>query len=203
MDEPRAVARSTDPYTSWEAARSVRNITEHQGEVLAAYHGRKDMADEDLVEWLRSHGSRQSPSGIRTRRAELVTLGLLADTGDRVVGSTGRRMILWGLPREIVPNPISPLRGSPAKAEEPNIRRVTREGKPDQYLNMRKAQEQAINQARVAAEEERIRVQKATPRVDPSTHRLTFGGPVLCKDCGGTGGSLWEACIRCGGGGLT
>jgi len=203
MDEKRAVARSTDPSTSWEAARSVQNITEHQGEVLAAYRGRKDMADEDLVLNLQRSGSRQSPSGIRTRRAELVALGLLADTGDRVVGSTGRRMILWGLPREIVPNPVSPLRGSPRDTSDPNIKRVTREGKPDQYLNVRRAQSMAANQSRIAAEEERVRVQKATPRVDPSTHRLTFGGPVLCKDCGGTGGSLWEACIRCGGGGLT
>jgi len=221
MNEPKAVARSTDPGTSWEAARSVQGITEHQGEVLAAYRGRKDMADEDLVLNLQRSGSKQSPSGIRTRRAELVAQGLLVDTGDRVTGSTGRRMILWGLPRQIVPNPISPLRGSPAKVEQcscgegpvghstshetsdrPGIVRMVREGKTDQYVNLRLARSQS-QQAKVQAsrEEEEAR-KKATPRVDPRSHRLTFGGPTICRRCGGTGGSLWEACYGCSGTGL-
>lgn len=95
MKEPRAVARRTDPGTSWEAARSVDHIRESQVEVLDCIARGGLMTDEELVDILASEGSMQSPSGIRTRRNELVDMGRIRDSGKRARGKTGRRMILW------------------------------------------------------------------------------------------------------------
>ena len=39
----------------------------------------------------------QSDSGLRTRRNELVRMGLLADTGQTRPIRSGRQAILWGL----------------------------------------------------------------------------------------------------------
>lgn len=87
--------------------------------------------------------------------------------------------------------------------DRPGIVRIVREGRTDQYMNIA-AVERASHAAalQASAEEERQRKAK-TPRVDPASHRLTFGGPLLCPRCGGTGGSLLEACYRCSGTGLT
>jgi hypothetical protein len=40
---------------------------------------------------------RQSPSGIRSRRAELTDLGLIIDSGRRTVTPSGRPCIVWTL----------------------------------------------------------------------------------------------------------
>lgn len=99
--EPEAVARRSDPETSWEAARSVTHIRESQQEILDLFRFRgTGMTDEEVAllyhDVVCKSGPRcQSPSGLRTRRAELVAQGLLRDTGDRRRGSTGRRMIVW------------------------------------------------------------------------------------------------------------
>lgn len=85
-----AHARSTDPWTSWEAGRRVQ-ISEGQGLVLETFARFGPMTDEQLVSRVNL-----SPSGARTRRAELVALGLIEDTGRVSVGQTGRRMIVWG-----------------------------------------------------------------------------------------------------------
>ena len=93
--EPTAVARRSDPDTSWEAARSVDHIRESQAEVLALFQHHGPMTDEMARSLY--HG-KQSLSGFRTRRSELVDQGRLVDTGRRARGSTGRRMILWSVP---------------------------------------------------------------------------------------------------------
>lgn len=92
-----AVARRSDPITSHEAARSVRGIRESQAEILALYAKHGAMTDEMARSLY--HG-RQSLSGFRTRRSELVAAGRLVDTGRRVKGATGRRMIVWGIRAE-------------------------------------------------------------------------------------------------------
>lgn len=91
------VARSTDPQTSWEAARSVR-VRESQELVLHVLMVWGPMTDEQLVERLTNRSirdGRMSPSGARTRRSELVDLGLVVDTGQRTVLASGRRAIVW------------------------------------------------------------------------------------------------------------
>jgi predicted HTH transcriptional regulator len=85
------VARTTDPETSWEAARSVTGIRETQAEILRLLKERGPMTDEEVI--AHYHG-RQSVSGIRTRRHELVDAGLVKAAGKRK-GQTGRAMTVW------------------------------------------------------------------------------------------------------------
>lgn len=97
---PVAVARRSDPDTSWEAARSVRSIRESQREVLAIFVACGSAGATDERAWTLYQAATpggQSVSGFRTRRSELVAMGLLRDTGERRIGSTGRRMIVWGV----------------------------------------------------------------------------------------------------------
>lgn len=95
----KVVARRSDPDTSWEAARSVTKVTEKQEAVLGLFRAFGHMTDEQAWQsykgWLRMSETPMSVSGFRTRRAELVAMGLLRDSGLRVVGSTGRKMIVW------------------------------------------------------------------------------------------------------------
>lgn len=95
-DLPQAVARRTDPETSWEAARSVTGIRESQAEVLRLFKSTGAMTDEEMVSRYEFVDARsQSPSGLRTRRSELVKAGLLRWTGETRIGSTGRKMRIW------------------------------------------------------------------------------------------------------------
>lgn len=101
-----AHTRTTDPVTSHSAALSVR-VTENQQHVLNVLRNEGPMTDVQLVRrynyW---HGAvvnmpRQSESGIRTRRAELVDKGLVRalidDEGEYVTQRlpSGRQAILW------------------------------------------------------------------------------------------------------------
>lgn len=88
----RAVARRSDPGTSWEAAESVTGIRESQAEVLALFREHGPMTDEEARARYRG---RQSVSGFRTRRSELVDRGLVRDTGERRRMTTGRRAVVW------------------------------------------------------------------------------------------------------------
>lgn len=95
LRDPVAHARRNDPDTSHAAAASVQHIRASQGEVLAVFRHGGPMTDEQAYA---VYSGLQSVSGFRTRRSELVALGKLADTGQRVVGLTGRKMIVWGMP---------------------------------------------------------------------------------------------------------
>lgn len=88
---PAAVARHSDPDTSWEAAQSVRNIRESQAEILTLFRSHGPMTDEEARE---RYSGRQSLSGFRTRRSELAHQGLIRPVGKKP-GRTGRRMIVW------------------------------------------------------------------------------------------------------------
>jgi len=99
---PIAHARHTDPDTSHQAAATVTRITDSRQAILDAYRLRGPMADFDLEDyyaqvWQMHRWPRQSASGIRTRRAELADLGLVADTNRRTVTPSGRPCIIWGL----------------------------------------------------------------------------------------------------------
>lgn len=90
-----AFARKTDPTTSFEAAGSVINQTTTQTYILMALV--KPMTDQALVKAFRAlkGAPEASESGIRSRRAELVDLGLVVDTGKRVKLASGRHAIVW------------------------------------------------------------------------------------------------------------
>ncbi len=91
-------ARTTDPTTSHEAASRVRNVTEQQRAILNILA--VAMTDEELVaryETIATAGlaPMASPSGIRSRRSELVYSNLVADSKARRKLRTGRNAIVW------------------------------------------------------------------------------------------------------------
>lgn len=90
-----AVARKTDPATSHAAAASIEpeKIRALRARVLAELQARGPMDDTTLVAAIEPEG--YSPSGIRTRRAELVDLGAVEDTGLRQKLASGRMAIVW------------------------------------------------------------------------------------------------------------
>lgn len=101
--QDRAHARRTDPGTSHAAAASVRELTAKQIAVREVFRQHGSMTDEELIDRYSEPSSVriawpvQSESGLRTRRSELVRRGELQDTGEKLVMSTGRKAIVWGL----------------------------------------------------------------------------------------------------------
>lgn len=92
---PEAVARTTDPITSHLAAASVTGIRASQRMILGALQRHGPGTDEDIYEWLRLEGHKISLSGARTRRSELVRLGLVRDSGEKRRLHSGRLSIVW------------------------------------------------------------------------------------------------------------
>lgn len=97
MSKP--LARITDPITSHLApsGKATRTtIAEAVLKVLRKY--RRGLTDEQLVDIYRSLPKvpKATPSGIRSRRAELVAAGLVEMVADREgVTETGRRAKIW------------------------------------------------------------------------------------------------------------
>lgn len=88
-----AAARSTDPATSHDAARSV-DVTACRGQILDALSAHPDgLTDHELD----SMFPRWQPKSAGKRRSELTRLGYVIDTGRRVVGGNGRRRIVWAV----------------------------------------------------------------------------------------------------------
>lgn len=92
-----AHARKTDPTTSHDAGRSVKDITSTQAFILKAL--RKPLTDVALVNAYRGYKTapQASESGIRSRRSELVAQGLVVDTGNRIKLPSGRNAIVWSV----------------------------------------------------------------------------------------------------------
>ncbi|CAB5218844.1 hypothetical protein UFOVP226_3 [uncultured Caudovirales phage] len=96
-----AHARATDPQTSHEAARTV-NVTRGQQIVLNEFLMYHEMTDEQLIQALKIRmgscpDAKLSDSGARSRRAELVAIGILKDTKKTTTTASGRRTTVWGL----------------------------------------------------------------------------------------------------------
>lgn len=98
-----AFARATDPLTSHQAAASVTNISATQAAILKILSF-GPMTDETLIYYydqqIRMGADsrdfpRASESGIRSRRAELVRLALIEDSGLREKLQSGRKAIVW------------------------------------------------------------------------------------------------------------
>jgi hypothetical protein len=92
-------ARKTDPQTSHDAAKSVKDVSKTKQAILRLL--RKHQSDMQLVANYsklarQNKAPRASESGIRSRRAELVKLGLVKDTGKRDKSASNRQMIVWG-----------------------------------------------------------------------------------------------------------
>lgn len=107
-----ALARSSDPATSHLAAITLGDKRDNdQAVVLAALRLFGPCTDDELLPRLLGI----SPSGARTRRAELVRKGLVRDSGKRHVTRSNRQAIVW----EVTPPmgaglaypPDHPLRG--------------------------------------------------------------------------------------------
>jgi hypothetical protein len=99
---PETRYRGSDPDTSREAAHSlpsavVRASQEAVLELLRRIGPSTDVEIAVVYEQERTARSwpAQSPSGLRTRRSELVQLGLVADSGQRRQLPSGRNGIVW------------------------------------------------------------------------------------------------------------
>jgi hypothetical protein len=95
--EPRAVARRTDPDTSWEAAESFspEQLTRIQTVVLEYFRRVHRSTDEEMLKALSYMGFHHST--LETRRSELVTREFLVDSGERVLNSRNRNVVVWRL----------------------------------------------------------------------------------------------------------
>jgi len=90
----RAVARRTDPETSHEAAESVKDISDLQRMIWDYFELWGPHTDEAMYEAMNCKGW-VSPSGFRSRRAELVAKGLLEFSGDYGRTKAGRISRIW------------------------------------------------------------------------------------------------------------
>lgn len=93
-----ARARNTDPKESHDAADSVIEVTATQEAIYKLL--KKRMIDQDLwTEYqklvLSNQAPRASESGVRSRRSELVELGLVERKGTAKTWS-GRSCAIWG-----------------------------------------------------------------------------------------------------------
>lgn len=92
-------ARTLDPSTSHQAAASILETRETMRVVLRILN--TGSATDETIGYVYSglveagRAPMASPSGIRSRRAELVDLELVEDSGQRRTLATGRRAIVW------------------------------------------------------------------------------------------------------------
>lgn len=93
--EPVAHARRGDPESSFESAMSISDLTGKQQIVLEILRGGGPMCDEQIYDALWDAGYRMSPSGARTRRAELVNRGLVRFSGKHCILKSKRRSRIW------------------------------------------------------------------------------------------------------------
>lgn len=92
----QAHARASDPSTSHAAAASIRSaeITELQIWILDVLES--PLSDEQIWnELTKRHPGRLTPSGVRTRRSELVDDGRILDSGRKTSTAAGRKSIVW------------------------------------------------------------------------------------------------------------
>lgn len=91
----QAPTRMSDPETSHKAAAKVVNLGRTRDWILAALR-QGPKTDEQIDEYFRCFVAFWvSPSGLRSRRSELVKLGLVCDSGQRAKTQSGRESIVW------------------------------------------------------------------------------------------------------------
>jgi hypothetical protein len=103
VPDTQARARRTDPSTSHAAAATIDDLPKRQREVLDVFHRWSGgMTDVQLLERYDAvvrlaSKRRQSPSGVRSRRAELVAQGFVRDSGRKRKLPSGRMAVVWEL----------------------------------------------------------------------------------------------------------
>ena len=92
-----ALVRANDPETSQEAAASQtpEKLSNDRKAVLRVLKMKGPLCDQDIFLALTETGYNISPSGCRTRRAELVDLGLAEWTRHFVKLRSGRKSRVW------------------------------------------------------------------------------------------------------------
>lgn len=93
---PETRVRRTDPETSQEAAHTLGDLLESQNEVLALLRELGPATDEVFVEFAQQR-CQQTPSGLRTRRRELVDHELVEWTGEWRQTRSGKRARVWAV----------------------------------------------------------------------------------------------------------
>lgn len=96
-------ARRNDPETSKQAAASVTNLGRTRDAIIKILKDYGPRTDDQI--WLIYSGlfdkgaqiPRVSPSGLRSRRAELLTLGFVVDSGKRARTPSNRWAAVWRL----------------------------------------------------------------------------------------------------------
>jgi len=99
-DDPQAHARRSDPETSREAAKSVLGIRDSQWLIWHTLLRTGPRPDHLLViaaelTHRETFGSRITPQSVRSRRAELVKLGLVEFTGKYSQTPNGGKTRVW------------------------------------------------------------------------------------------------------------
>lgn len=89
-----ARARLTDPSTSHEAAASVSGISRAQALILDILKTYGPMTDDEILR-VYLHSEDISPSGCRSRRATLVDMGRVRDSGLRGKTASNRNCVIW------------------------------------------------------------------------------------------------------------
>jgi hypothetical protein len=100
---PRARARRGDPQNSHDAAAafSVSRLRASQYDIFRLLSLFGPAHDEEIVRRAKLHGVRQKDSGIRTRRSELVRLGVVRDSGRHVILSDSQeKSTIWEVNRD-------------------------------------------------------------------------------------------------------
>lgn len=104
----RARARHTDPSTSKAAASTVTQLSKLHTYVLALFHHFGDLTDHEMIH----HYQLMAVTGdyppateqsLRSRRAELVTLGEVTATDAVAFTPHGRRATVWAATRTVIP----------------------------------------------------------------------------------------------------
>ena len=98
IDEQRAYARSTDPETSHEAAKSLSSeaLSGTRKIVYETLLADGPMCDADLTVAIHKRGHPVvAESTYRHRRTDLVALGLVEWNGNHMKLSNGRRSRIW------------------------------------------------------------------------------------------------------------
>lgn len=97
FEGPPPVARRTDPATSHRAAQSVHHSDRTRERVYQLLADLGPMTDEEIfAAYAQTHAPEiASPSGLRTRRSELVTQGRVMDSTERRPTAAGRDSIVW------------------------------------------------------------------------------------------------------------